>query len=446
VTVLAHLWQSTLVLAAIGILSLVMGRRSASTRHALWQLASIKFLVPFSLLALAGNAAGERIVPLSNAEASTAARWLDRSRPFFTLQSDASAADAWWLGSLPATPLLSTLLVLWIVGSLAMLTWRWRQWRAARTAVRQAVPIASGREVDALRRAALRTGLETSIALRSAGGNSEPVVIGARHATILWPEDLSRELTDDELEAIFSHELCHVARRDNLLGAIHIAVEIVFWFYPVVWWLSGRLVHERERACDEEVVHMGTDKQRYAAGIVKVCGFCLRGPMAFASGIGSSPLAQRIDRILGPASPRAKAPAAIFSAVAALMIAPPLAIGVLDAHRVTLQDTKAASAQKEATVYKPGKDVKHPKLIKESKPNYTREAMAQKIQGQVFLTVVVRDDGTVGDVKVKQSLDKQYGLDDEAVRVVKLWRFEPGTKDGKPVPVEVEVEMSFKLK
>jgi len=448
-TAIAHLWQSTLFFVVVALVSLAFRRRSASTRHALWQLASIKFLVPFSLLALFGNTVGRWIVPFSNAEASTAARWLDQSRPFFTLQSDATAADASWLAGLAApsaTSLSSTLLVLWIVGLVAMLTWRCRQWRATSIAARLAIPIEVGREADALRRAARRRGLGTSIALGSAGANAEPAVVGIRHATILWPDGLSQALTDDELEAIFAHELCHVARRDNLLAVIHIAVEIVFWFYPVVWWLSGRLVHERERACDEEVVHMGTDKQRYAAGIVKVCGFCLRAPAAFASGIGGSPLAQRIDRILGPASPRAKAPAAIFAMIAALTIAPPVAIGVLDAHRLIAQDTKPAASQKETTVYKPSKDIKAPKLVKEAKPKYTSAAMQQKIQGQIFMSVVVQADGTVGDVKVTQSLDKEYGLDDEAVKTVKLWRFEPGTKDGKPVAVQVDVEMSFKLK
>jgi TonB family protein len=327
-----------------------------------------------------------------------------------------------------------------------MLTWRWRQWRAARIAVRRAVPIEAGRELHALRRAARRTGLATSIAVRSVPANAEPVVFGVRHATILWPEGLSEELADDELEAIFSHELCHVARRDNLLGAIHIAVEIVFWFYPVVWWLSGRLVHERERACDEEVVHMGTDKQSYAAGILKVCGFCLRAPVAFASGIGRSHLAQRIEQILSEPSSRAHAAAIALTAIATLMIGAPMAIGVVDAHRNQSAAVAPATQYKLATVYKPGNGVSQPKLLKEVKPKYTRAAMEQKIQGVVWLTAVVLENGTVGDVTVKRSLDKEHGLDDEAVRALKTWVFTPGTKDGKPVAVEIEVEMSFTLK
>jgi protein TonB len=87
-----------------------------------------------------------------------------------------------------------------------------------------------------------------------------------------------------------------------------------------------------------------------------------------------------------------------------------------------------------------------PRVVSEVKPDYTPEAKQQRIQGIVELSVVVKDDGTVGDVKVTRSLDDKYGLDEQAVTAMKKWRFKPGTKDGKPVAVEVTVEMAFKLR
>jgi TonB family protein len=87
-----------------------------------------------------------------------------------------------------------------------------------------------------------------------------------------------------------------------------------------------------------------------------------------------------------------------------------------------------------------------PRVMREQKPRYTKEAMQAKIGGTVVLELVVRADGTVGDVRVLRSLDQTYGLDEQAVRAVKEWRFAPGTRDGKPVPVIVEVEMTFTLK
>ena len=94
---------------------------------------------------------------------------------------------------------------------------------------------------------------------------------------------------------------------------------------------------------------------------------------------------------------------------------------------------------------KPGKDVKQPVLIKEVKPNYTEGAMRRRVEGVVEMSVVVLRDGTVGDdVRITKSLDEE--LDQQAIIAVKQWRFRPGTKDGEPVNVRVNVEMAFTLK
>ena len=87
-----------------------------------------------------------------------------------------------------------------------------------------------------------------------------------------------------------------------------------------------------------------------------------------------------------------------------------------------------------------------PVPVRSVKPGYTAAAMDARIEGKVVLSVVVLDDGKVGEVSVTESLDKEYGLDTQAVEAAKEWLFKPGTKDGKPVPVRVSVEMTFTLK
>lgn len=97
-------------------------------------------------------------------------------------------------------------------------------------------------------------------------------------------------------------------------------------------------------------------------------------------------------------------------------------------------------------VYRPGNDVTSPRLIREVKPNYTGDAMRAKIQGVVAMEAVVNTDGSVGRVQITRSLDSTFGLDQEAIRTVKQWRFAPGTRRGIPVPVLVEIEMTFTLR
>src|SRR5688500_15787360 len=82
-----------------------------------------------------------------------------------------------------------------------------------------------------------------------------------------------------------------------------------------------------------------------------------------------------------------------------------------------------------------------PVVIKEVKPEYPKSVLKDKVQGSVRLAIHVKADGTVGKVRVSQPLDPR--LDAEAVKAARQWRFKPGTKDGKPVPVETLLEMTF---
>jgi protein TonB len=97
--------------------------------------------------------------------------------------------------------------------------------------------------------------------------------------------------------------------------------------------------------------------------------------------------------------------------------------------------------------YQPGANgVTFPRLIGEVVPTYTNAALQARVQGTVELNAVVRADGRVGDVWVVRSLDRTFGIDDEAVRTVKQWRFEPATLNGKPVPVVVPIELRFTIR
>ncbi len=73
---------------------------------------------------------------------------------------------------------------------------------------------------------------------------------------------------------------------------------MTFWFNPLVWWIGARMIEERERACDEEVVRLGNEPQAYAEGILNVCKFYLESPLACVSGVTGSDLKKRIEAIM----------------------------------------------------------------------------------------------------------------------------------------------------
>lgn len=96
--------------------------------------------------------------------------------------------------------------------------------------------------------------------------------------------------------------------------------------------------------------------------------------------------------------------------------------------------------------YRPGNGVDSPIPISQPKPQYTSQAMRAKVQGTVLLECIVLPDGTVGEVRVLRSLDPTFGLDQEAIKAARSWRFKPGMRRGEAVAVLVTIEMAFTLR
>lgn len=98
--------------------------------------------------------------------------------------------------------------------------------------------------------------------------------------------------------------------------------------------------------------------------------------------------------------------------------------------------------------YRPGSGITSPTLVKEVRPQYTADAMRAKVQGIVEVEAIINTDGTVGQVQIVRSLDSTFGLDQEAIKAVKQWRFRPGTRlaTGEAVPVLVNIELTFTLR
>lgn len=94
--------------------------------------------------------------------------------------------------------------------------------------------------------------------------------------------------------------------------------------------------------------------------------------------------------------------------------------------------------------FRPGSGVEPPRLLREVKADYTDEARRGNVEGEVELEIVVRRDGSVGDVKVLRGL--RSGLNERAIEAVRQWKFSPGRMKGTPVDVVVEVGVEFRLR
>jgi uncharacterized protein (TIGR03435 family) len=317
-----HVWQSTMFAIVVGLITLAFRRNRAQVRYWLWLGASLKFLLPFSLLMSFGNRLDW--IPASHSVVATPAITLavvQMSRPFPATSALASYTPVGrdWTAM--------AIFGLWACGFIAITLLRFQGWRRIRRAVRSSTPI------DVL----------GTIQVRSSPGLLEPGVVGLFRPILLVPIGIGERLQPPQLRAVLAHEVCHVQRQDNLTSAIHMIVEAIFWFHPLVWWIGARLMEERERACDEAVLGLGNEPHEYAQGILNICKSYLESPLSCVSGATGSNLKRRIQAILTGRVPRdltfAKKLALAVAGIAALVV--PIAVGIISPPRIRAQSQSA---------------------------------------------------------------------------------------------------------
>jgi beta-lactamase regulating signal transducer with metallopeptidase domain len=302
-----HLWQSTAFAAAVALLTPAFRSNRSHVRYWLWFAASVKFLIPFTALLWLG--ARIELMPIERSGQPIIGVLDTVARPFTQPPEERVGPGGRSIPPPPANPLLTfarrAATLVWPAGSLVvLLVWavRWR--RVARMA-RAATPISSGSVLEALRRL---QGDGPGLRLVSSDQAIEPGVFGIVRPVLMWPAGIGDRLSGEQIEAILAHEVAHVRRRDNLAALVHMLVEAIFWFHPVVRWIGARLVDERERACDEDVVHLGTEPGVYAESILKTCQFSVESRLRVASagqallqcvaGVTGSDLKKRVEQIM----------------------------------------------------------------------------------------------------------------------------------------------------
>src|SRR5260221_728145 len=321
-TLANHLWQSTVFAAAAGLFTIAFRKNRAQVRFEIWLCASLKFLVPFSLLMSLGSQwklgpAAKRAAP-----PAVSAAMLQISQPFPELRlqpavSSAAPTRDW----IPIAVLGG-----WACGFAILAAIRLRDWRRIQAALRASTPM----------------NIPAGVEVRSSPGLLEPGAVGWLRPVLLLPAGIEDHLTPAQLKAVLAHEVCHIRRRDNLTSAIHMFVEALFWFHPLVWWIGARLMEERERACDEEVLRETGDPKAYADAILNVCKRYVESPLECVAGVSGSNLKKRIEAIMTDRRVLqlhfAKKIAIAAAGVAAVAL--PIWVGVTNTRSISAQSTE----------------------------------------------------------------------------------------------------------
>jgi len=194
-----------------------------------------------------------------------------------------------------------------------------------------------------------------------------------------------------QFQAILAHEFCHVRRGDHRTAAVHMLVEALCWFHPLVWWIGRQLVAERERACDEHVLAAGGDPWAYADSIVAVCRFYMKSPIACAAGVSGANLKDRVERIVrNPTADRlSRAKKSTLATLASATLLTPLAVGLL---------TSNAAAQSGSPFSTPTADITEATLPRSAEQRQISEVRQFNITGNhVFSEERLRTEIAAGE-------------------------------------------------
>ncbi len=307
--ILDHLWQSTLLVPGVALLTLAFRRAAAAVRYGLWFAASAKFLIPFAALAALGRFLAPAV--RSPVHTSPEAVFIGQATHPFS-QSFTAVRAVYAAPHFDPTPII---VAVWALGCAAVLIGWMVRWARVHSIVRSAIPLAWPGHIPVLASSSLL----------------EPGLVGLWRPVLLVPKTLPDHLAQPEIDAIVAHEACHLRRRDNLTAACHMLVEALFWFHPLVWWIGARLIEERERACDEAVVQSGHNRATYARSLVECCKLYLRSPLPCVAGASGSNLKKRVEMIMTapPSSPLSASKKTLLLAAGICALASPVAAGLL---------------------------------------------------------------------------------------------------------------------
>ena len=281
-----------------------------------------------------------------------------------------------------------------------------------------------------------------------------PITIGISKPVVIIPEFLFLNGNEEQWLSTLAHEFAHVRRNDFLFNLVQELISSPIFFHPAILMMKQRISAARERACDKVATGQVIEPASYARALVSIAGMMPnRRPLSrpdYSLGIFDADiLEERIMKLLRNNSPSR------FWTTTSLLITTACMLGVCTSvsavsfrvdegvNAASIVSFGMANSQAQEPL-KLGPGITPPKIISKVQPSYPVDAKKAKHEGIVQLALVIGADGKIENIRVSKPLDPS--LDKSAIDAVRQWTFEPATKDGKPVKVEVHLEINFSLK
>ncbi|WP_266203505.1 M56 family metallopeptidase [Pontibacter kalidii] len=293
-TLLHALWQGALVALLLSLLLVLLHRHSARTRYAVASSAMLlQLLLSAGTFAFYFSKAGFAAAPMQRMAEAADAPAIRINASFWT--DPLGVAQVYFEQHLPL------LVTLWLLG-LVLMSVRFIGGLAYTQRLRHYKTTALGEQwQQKLNGLQKRLGMQQAVRLAESALVQVPMAIGVAKPVILLPMGAVTGLTQAQVEAILAHELAHILRKDYLLNLVQSVVDMLYFYHPAMWWVSGVVRAEREHCCDDVAVALCGDSLTYARALTEL--EAMRMPaapgmaVAFSGQRGS--LMNRIRRLVG---------------------------------------------------------------------------------------------------------------------------------------------------
>jgi Ca-activated chloride channel family protein len=315
-------WQSAAVFVLLACLVFLLRKAPAATRYAVWALFLLKLLMPPISLSLSTRTemaplntspelvttqaqTSEKISGVSDPSVSSAEQ-NQTAMPGRTDHPTGSIDETITPVAQAKTHLTAQLFLAWLSMVLLLSALFLRKWLKTQRAINEATPVADQKTLSRILALAQQIGLKRKIQVFTHPALTSPVVAGIRRPRLVLPRsDIFQRLSRSERDCVVLHELAHVHRNDLALHYIALAVQVLYFWNPLVWIVNAALRREREFACDEYALFlMRGQRKALATGLLKLLEFHLTPSVPSPAYLGIAntrkALATRLLRIHSP--------------------------------------------------------------------------------------------------------------------------------------------------
>ncbi len=279
---------------------------------------------------------------------------------------------------------------------------------------------------------------------------SGPVALGFLKPALLLPPDFAAQCAPRDFLAATAHECAHLNRRDFQKNLFYEVVTVPLVFHPAIWAIKAQITQTREMVCDDMVTEFHMDSHSYSRSLLRLAtmvALAARVPAIHPIGIFDANILEKRIMRLSMKKHQVGALLKYGLLLPAAIILLSVGLGIA-AMAVTIQPQSPTQKPDQSSpfgqIYKIGKDVTPPVVLKSSEAEFPKSAHNAKVgfSAIVLVHLIVDGQGMPHEVHISRSYNPDF--DAEAIKAIKQYRFKPAMHQGRPVAVTLTIEVNFK--